>query len=302
MAGGPDSLIPGDPDQLYSTVASLTRYADLLTEAGNGLRQIDVGSNWSGPAAEAYHHAYQAQPPRWLQAGDAFRAAASAVDEYAGSLRWAQQQAASAISKFQSANTADQNEAQSILTNARDQLDSAADLAARAVRKAAESAPAAPGFWSRLGSGIANIADAAIQNPGAMASEVEGAAAIGAGALLIASGIGAVPGALVMAGGAALGTYGTIKIDDTEQAKDDGTGVNYSPPVPATAQEMTERASQLGFGQAVPQQRTPFDSHGQPVYTDGGSYITPDGDGWELLDKDGNRLGLYTWDLTWARK
>lgn len=302
MAGDPDSLIPGRPEQLYSVVASLMQYADLLTEAGNGLRQIDVGSNWSGPAAEAYHHAYQAQPPRWLEAGDEFRAAATALDEYAGSLRRAQQQASEAVSKFQSANPADQNEAQQILTTARSQLDSAGDLAAQAVRKAAESAPPAPGFWSRVGSAIANVADAAIQNPGAMASEVEGAAAIGVGTFMIATGIGAVPGAIVAAGGLALGAYGTKQIDDTEQAKDDGTGASYSPPAPATAQEMTERASQLGFGQAVPAQRAPFDSHGQPVYSDGGSYITPDGDGWELLDKNGNRLGLYTWDLTWARK
>lgn len=299
QAGDPASLIPGNPEQLYSTVAGLIRYAGLLTEAGNGLRQIDAGSGWSGAAAEAYHRAYQAQPSRWLQAGDAFRAAAGALDGYAGVLRWAQQQAATAISMSQSGNPARQIEAEQILTDARGQLDSAGSQAASAVSKAAKLAPPAPGFWSQIGSSIASTAVASVSDPSGLGLAVAGAA-IQAGSIAMAPSV--APALIGMGVGGAVANRGWQSIDHTEQADADGAGVNYSPPAPASAQEMTERAGQLGFGRAVPPQQAPFDSHGQPVYTDGGGYITPDGDGWELLDQKGNRLGSYTWDLTWARK
>ena len=154
MAG---SLIPGDPEQLYSTVAALTQYADLLDEAYSGLARIDTGSGWTGPAADAFHRAYQTQPPQWQKAGGAFRDAAGALDSYARTLTWAQQQAASAQRLLDSAAgssasaQADRVQADNILTNARAVLADAGDQAAGVMSRAASLAPPAPGFWEQVG-------------------------------------------------------------------------------------------------------------------------------------------------------
>lgn len=58
-------------------------------------------------------------------------------------------------------------------------------------------------------------------------------------------------------------------------------------------------AAVLGFDRRVPAQKAPFNSHGQPVFTDGKNYITPDVDshnvtnGWKMFDRKGRRTGTY---------
>ncbi|QTO01087.1 toxin C-terminal domain-containing protein [Aggregatibacter sp. 2125159857] len=62
-------------------------------------------------------------------------------------------------------------------------------------------------------------------------------------------------------------------------------------------------AEKLGYGQRIPPQKAPFNSHGQDVYWNGKNYITPDvdghnvSDGWKIFDRRGNRLGTYDKDL-----
>lgn len=51
----------------------------------------------------------------------------------------------------------------------------------------------------------------------------------------------------------------------------------------------------------------PFNPHGQKVYTDGKSYLTPDVDShnggvWKMFDRKGNRTGTYDADLNWIGK
>ncbi len=62
-------------------------------------------------------------------------------------------------------------------------------------------------------------------------------------------------------------------------------------------------ANKLGYAQRIPPQRAPFNSHGQPVFTNGRRYITPDIDqhnvtnGWKMFDRRGTRIGTYSPDL-----
>ncbi|WP_411704685.1 VENN motif pre-toxin domain-containing protein, partial [Edaphovirga cremea] len=67
--------------------------------------------------------------------------------------------------------------------------------------------------------------------------------------------------------------------------------------------EAQEAAKNLGFGQRIPPQKAPFDSHGQPVYSNGKNYITPDVDshnvtnGWKMFNSKGKRIGTYDSEL-----
>ncbi|HCM9479426.1 TPA: VENN motif pre-toxin domain-containing protein [Enterobacter roggenkampii] len=67
--------------------------------------------------------------------------------------------------------------------------------------------------------------------------------------------------------------------------------------------EAEEAAKKLGFDTRIPPQKAPFNSHGQPVYSDGKKYITPDIDshnvtnGWKMFDRKGNRIGTYDSNL-----
>ncbi|EIE7939027.1 hypothetical protein LDT72_005236 [Salmonella enterica] len=67
--------------------------------------------------------------------------------------------------------------------------------------------------------------------------------------------------------------------------------------------EAQEAAKNLGFDRRIPAPKAPFNSHGQPVFFDGKTYITPDVDshnvtnGWKMFDRKGKRLGTYDSDL-----
>lgn len=63
-------------------------------------------------------------------------------------------------------------------------------------------------------------------------------------------------------------------------------------------------AKDLGYGNRVAPQKAPFDSHGQPVFSNGKGYISPDGtghnvtNGWKMFDRKGRRTGTWNSDLT----
>ncbi|MDR3431685.1 MAG: VENN motif pre-toxin domain-containing protein, partial [Rouxiella aceris] len=67
--------------------------------------------------------------------------------------------------------------------------------------------------------------------------------------------------------------------------------------------ELQEAAGKLGFDQKIPVPKVPFNSHGQPAFFDGKTYITPDVDshnvtnGWKMFDRKGKRIGTYDGDL-----
>jgi Novel toxin 21 len=69
-----------------------------------------------------------------------------------------------------------------------------------------------------------------------------------------------------------------------------------------------DRASALGYTTRIPAQKAPFDSHGQEVFANGKSYITPDIDGhnvtngWKMFSKRGVRIGTYDSELNYVKE
>ncbi|MEV4056203.1 putative T7SS-secreted protein [Amycolatopsis sp. NPDC049688] len=182
----PEELVPGDAGAVTSTLNAMRAYGDALHEAGEGLRKIDTSEGWTGPAGDAFRAAFDGQPGKWLEAGDCFHQAATALEAYASTLTWAQGQAAEAIRQWNDGEAAtgrakaehQQDEqkaghrlpfddsvgegkraaARGILARARGQLKSAGDTADRTVGAARDKAPEKPGFWSKLWDGVTDIA------------------------------------------------------------------------------------------------------------------------------------------------
>jgi hypothetical protein len=69
-----------------------------------------------------------------------------------------------------------------------------------------------------------------------------------------------------------------------------------------------DRAAALGYTTRIPVQKAPFDSHGQEVFTNGKSYITPDVDGhnvtngWKMFSRRGARIGTYDSELNYVKE
>ena len=69
-----------------------------------------------------------------------------------------------------------------------------------------------------------------------------------------------------------------------------------------------DRAAALGYDTRIPAQKAPFDSHGQEVFTNGKSYITPDVDshnvtnGWKMFNRRGARIGTYDSELNYVKE
>ncbi len=75
---------------------------------------------------------------------------------------------------------------------------------------------------------------------------------------------------------------------------------NAVPIVLLTSEASADAAAALGYTRRV--RGAPFNSHGQPVYTNGRDYITPDvdrhrGGVWKKFDRRGRRLGTYDANL-----
>jgi Pretoxin HINT domain/Novel toxin 21 len=66
-------------------------------------------------------------------------------------------------------------------------------------------------------------------------------------------------------------------------------------------------ANDLGYPTRIPPQKAPFDSHGQPVFSNGKNFITPDVDGhnvtngWKMFNRRGDRIGAYSTDLQYIK-
>jgi len=92
----PKALVPGSPQVLWDHADLLRGHGELLGNAGDGLKQVNVGS-WQGDAADAFHDVFVAQPPKWLRAGDFVSSAADVLGGYGDTLNWAQGRAADAV-------------------------------------------------------------------------------------------------------------------------------------------------------------------------------------------------------------
>ncbi|WIX76659.1 hypothetical protein QRX50_35150 [Amycolatopsis carbonis] len=93
----PAALIPGKPEAIEENARVLQARAGEAGNAADGLKAIDTGA-WQGPAASAFHDKFSYEPGKWYAAADSLQAASGALNDHASTLRWAQAQAAEAIS------------------------------------------------------------------------------------------------------------------------------------------------------------------------------------------------------------
>ncbi|MFE3038314.1 putative T7SS-secreted protein [Streptomyces canus] len=279
----PRALVPGSPDSLTTTAQALLAYGDVLIEAGEGLAKVDTEDGWRGPAGDAFRDRFHGQPARWTEAGNEFHTAANALYDYLYTLRAAQQRAAEAIAQYARGETAttnaknahdrqvseargrgdnteipfddpgeaDRAAARAALDTARGNVETAGHTAAAKVRKATESAPERPGFWSKVGDFLGDVGDelldggktvvndlasfgnAMVQHPGDSAAMLGGmllagvsAGGEGLGVALDATGVGAIAGVplnVVSAAGIAtgVGLAGAGAVDLAQHATSD---------------------------------------------------------------------------------
>jgi len=249
----PKQLVPGDVGAVTGTMWAMRSYGDVLKEAGTGLARIDTEEGWHGEAADQFRSRFHGEPGRWIEAGDCFHGAADALDSYASTLQWAQQQAGDAIRTwnqgqadtatarteharqvqqaqaehqptdipFQDPGEAGREAARRILASARSQLRTAGDTAQRTVGAARDKAPKKPGFWSKVGNVLGGIGHG-LENAGA--DVVNALASVGNAALHH-------PGDVALAAGGALLAAASAGADGAGVALD-ATGVGAVAGVP----------------------------------------------------------------------
>lgn len=154
----PARLIPGNAAALHRTAALWRARADDAEESAARLRRLRAVPEWAGEAADAYERRVSVAASRWDAMASAFRAASTALEEFAAALEAARARAGDAVDLWNRADALDaavpsttsfpgpdrqplrslepRREARSILGDARSALDSAAERAAAALRHA----------------------------------------------------------------------------------------------------------------------------------------------------------------------
>jgi RHS repeat-associated protein len=95
----PSELIHGDPGALEQAASRLRTFSGAFGETATGLAGIDTG-HWTGAAADAFRARYAPEPGKWRSASTASSRAAGSLESFAGTVRWAQGQAADAIALY----------------------------------------------------------------------------------------------------------------------------------------------------------------------------------------------------------
>ncbi len=104
---------------------------------------------------------------------------------------------------------------------------------------------------------------------------------------------------------AAAGTLAGLGIYMASGGRNAGGGSSSGGgPGPLRGAEAREAAKQLGYSDRTPPQRVPGRvTHGQPAFSNGRQYISPDVDGhrggvWKMFDRSWRRVGTYNADLS----
>jgi uncharacterized protein YukE len=295
----PKALVPGDPDSVHGTAGSFQVYGNMLHDAGAGLQRIDTADGWRGQAGDAFRKVFHGQPSKWVTAGDCFHQASQALDSYAGTLAWAQQQAAVAVQQWnagqaathtaqtrhaQDVATAQQQAqaagvpapdipfvdpgeaqrqaAQQTLQRARDQVKSAAATANHAVGQARDKAPQKPGFWDKVG-GALDSAWHDVENVGATA--VNDLASLGNAAIHHPGDVAGVLGGLLLTDISAVGEGGGLALDATGVGAIAGVPINV-----VSAAGITAGVGITGVSMANMMTHATGDDHVEPLKTDSG--------------------------------
>ncbi|WP_051858558.1 putative T7SS-secreted protein [Streptomyces cellulosae] len=187
----PVQLVHGSVSAIRASASHLKDFRKAFDTVGEGMRKLD-SSHWKGEAADTFREKFALHPPKWLHAADACDKAGKALDDFADTVVWAQEQAREAIELYEKGTkaseqardsynkrvdaynakiktdqdpgprpepftdpgTADIKRAQEILAEARRQRNDAGRTAAASVRAALAHAPAEPPLLNQIGSNL----------------------------------------------------------------------------------------------------------------------------------------------------
>ena len=97
----PDFEIKGDPGEIRGRASGMVKKADLFSNTGTALGEIDSSGGWFGKAADKFHDKHEQEPPRWWATGGGFRKAGAALETYAAALEGAKADAKWAEGEYQ---------------------------------------------------------------------------------------------------------------------------------------------------------------------------------------------------------
>ncbi|MEV1022417.1 putative T7SS-secreted protein [Streptomyces sp. NPDC050264] len=103
-------LIYGSPSTILARAEQLRGFREAFDTTGDGIKGLS-SSDLKGEAADALRKAVSKQPPKWFTGADACEKAAGAMENFAGTVTWAQGQAQTAIDKWKEGTKASQDAA-----------------------------------------------------------------------------------------------------------------------------------------------------------------------------------------------
>ncbi|MFJ8824358.1 putative T7SS-secreted protein [Streptomyces sp. NPDC102467] len=136
----PKDLVPGDAGKLGGVVTTFNGWSTKFEAIGDGLRDLKV-PGWTGQASDVFWPTLSKEKKDWYLAADAMSDAAKAVTSYSSTLSWAQQQARTAIHKW---DKGEHDAAEEVLEAAKKQLKTAAEKLTKALGNLAGDAKDSP--------------------------------------------------------------------------------------------------------------------------------------------------------------
>jgi hypothetical protein len=103
-----DELVHGNPGKIRESVKHLKDFSTAFEKVGTGMRKVD-SSGWRGEGGDTFREKFGVHPTKWLHAADACETAAGALDAYAETVEWAQNQAKEAIRLYKQGKKASQD-------------------------------------------------------------------------------------------------------------------------------------------------------------------------------------------------
>ncbi|MEH0576409.1 toxin glutamine deamidase domain-containing protein [Streptomyces sp. B21-108] len=92
-------LVHGNPGKIRASAKHLKDFQAAFDKVGTGMKKVDA-AGWKGASGDAFREKFGVHPMKWLYAADACEAAGVALDAYAETVEWAQQQAHDAIELY----------------------------------------------------------------------------------------------------------------------------------------------------------------------------------------------------------
>lgn len=186
-----NELVHGNAEKIRASAKHLRDFSTAFDKVGSGMKKVD-SSSWRGKGGDTFREKFGVHPTKWLHAADACETAATALESYAGTVTWAQQQAREAAELYKRGKQASQRaveeynkqidaynakikadqdpgpvpapfqdpgkatiqRAREKLAEARRQRNTAASDAEAGIRKALAHAPAEPPPLDRIGNNV----------------------------------------------------------------------------------------------------------------------------------------------------